>query len=200
MKRIAILIALALTGCSSTPPETITYLLRPDAPAGVTSVDRGARVALGRISTAAYLDRVGIVLEDRNHRITVARNHRWAEPLSESLRRMLQVEIGRAAGFGVGNEPVSGSRQEILIDIQIHQFHGSFSGAAKLIANWRLRRAKSNEIIKSYAFSRQAALRADGYDILVQTQIDLLVELAVAIADSLKEERAKSNVGSTSER
>ena len=32
---------------------------------------------------------------------------------------------------------------------------------------------------------------ADGYDTLVQTQIDLLVELAVAIAASLKEERAK---------
>ena len=195
MKRIAILIAIALTGCSSTPPETITYLLRPDAPAGVMPVDRGARVALGRISTAAYLDRVGIVLEDRNHRITVARNHRWAEPLSESLRRMLQVEISRAAGFGVGDEPVSGSRQEILIDVQIYQFHGAFSGAAKLIANWRLRKANSDEIIKSYAFSRQAALRADGYDILVQTQIDLLVELAVAIAASLKEERAKSDVG-----
>ena len=191
MKRIAILIAIALTGCSSTPPETITYLLRPDAPTGVTPLDRGTRVALGRVSTAAYLDRDGIVLEDRNHRITVARNHRWAEPLSQSLRRMLQVEISRAAGFDVGNEPVSGSQQELLIDIQVHQFHGTASGAAKLIANWRLRNARTDEVITAYAFSQQAPLMADGYDTLVQTQIDLLVELAVAIAASLKEERAK---------
>lgn len=194
MKRIALLAAVAPASCSSTPPETVEYLLRPDANDGVTTLDPRAKVALGRVSTAPYLDRDGIVLERQNHRVTVARNHRWAESLSQSLRRVLQVEIGRAAGVDVGDAPVNGDGHEVLIDVVIHQFHGSVSGTAKLIAEWRLRQSSSNQVVSAHAFSRKTPLTADGYDNLVQTQIDLLTNLAAAIAASLAEESPASQV------
>ena len=187
---LAMLVVLA-SGCSNTPPETVEYLLRPQAHDGVTQLESDSGVVLGRLSVAPYLDRDQIVLEANDHRIVAARNHRWTESLSQSLRRVLQVGIGRAAGLSVGDTMAGAPVHNVIIDINIHQFHGSMVGDVKLVADWRLRSGASGDELGSFEFSRHAATRADGYDALVQTQIALLDQFAVEIAATVRQVNVK---------
>jgi hypothetical protein len=186
MKRIVFALAVLLGGCGSAPPETVQYLLRPPAGDGVTRLDSNFDVALGRLSVAPYLDQEGIVLEGESRRIIVARNHRWSESLSQSLRRVMQVGIGNAAGSPVGDVRAGALASDVVVDINFYQFHGSLSGDVKLVANWLLRSAQSNEELGSFEFAGSTRTAADGYDALVQAHMDLLEQLADEIAETLQ--------------
>jgi len=187
MKRLILVAILLITACSSQPLQHHRYLLRSDAdyePADLSV----ARIGLGTITVATYLDSPGLVLETADRSVRPARYHSWAEPLRESLRPFLGAEISAALGsrvhsFGYGGDEDWSRRVEIRID----QLHGTFDGSARIVAYWAILDNASREVIHEGQFRDSEPLGSDGYDSLVEAEAKLLRRFAVAIAASLQD-------------
>lgn len=181
------LLAVVLAGCAAAPaPRPAEYLLTPSfAMEQAATVDTRFRAALARVTVAPYLQRHGIVLETAERRLETARNHRWAQPLDESLRRLLQLSIADASGLSVAGDPDSASGPQYLIDVDVHRFHGTADGQVQLAADWQLRRADDGTVAARHHFAEQTTTTAAGYPALVRAHATLAEELAAAIGQVL---------------
>jgi len=182
-RRLIALAILAVPGCASSPPPTTEYLLsaRPAPATGLRSYE-SVDVALGQLGVAAYLDRDGIVVETADGRLRAARGHLWAEPLAQSLRRVLQSGIERAGGTAVVAQPLPGA--QTVIDVDLERLHGTAAGRVMLAASWSVRNA-AGEVLGHHRLVATRLTPADGYAALVRTHETLIGELAAAIADSI---------------
>ena len=109
---------LVALGCASTAPQTTHYLLPMDLPAVGAQRDSAVPTGLGRVTVASYLAQPGLAIETEAHEIRAARQHLWAEPLEDGLRRFLRNEISKALGYDVGADPTQQRRWERTIDYQ----------------------------------------------------------------------------------
>jgi hypothetical protein len=182
-----------LGGCATTVTVPVEYLLRPSLGERAGPIQTPPLAALGRVSVAPYLDREGLVLETGDQRIHVALNHRWAEPLSHSLRRMLQVGISRASGTAVADVQSGAGNPELVIDVDVHRFHGSLQGRVILAADWQLRDPRSGRVLGRHELVHSTLTDADGYDALVRAHVALLEELSEAIAATLRTTETLNN-------
>lgn len=180
--RLPLLMAiLLLAACASQPTQTVTYLLRSQAPVSGGEPVPASEFALDGVQVASYLNQPGLVLATGDGTIHIASHHAWAEPLEISLRQYLAAEIAASTGRRVAprSGPGIGTRINVLID----QLHGDGQGGAVLQAFWEV---VSKDSDRSYRFYQTQALSGDGYDALVQAEEALLKELAAAIGASLR--------------
>ena len=189
MKLFRMIPLLALAGCAgSPPPETEHYLLRSDA--GIAANGELIEIGVGSVHVASYIDRSGIVVETAGGTMRPANNHQWAEPLREGLRTFLADEISGFLGQPVrpGNLGDTKWREytQAVVDIEIHELHGTLDGTATLSARWAVVDPAARNVLTEHSFARQEALRADGYRALVDAEKRLLSDLAEAIAQSLE--------------
>lgn len=184
MKYLPILFVLLLAACSSAPVQQPSqYLLRSPALPATGLVDTVAAYDLALVEVASYLDQPGLMLETDSGEIHTARLHQWAEPLRLSLPGFMAAEIGREIGarVSVRNGDINATRIEISID----QLHGTRSGTALLVANWRCSGADGQ--VMAGQFAEEQTLSRDGYAALVQAQRSLLQGLARDIGAALKQ-------------
>jgi len=187
------LVALAfLSGCAGkAAPERHLYLLRADVTNQFSETMPVADIGIGALAVASYIDQPGLVIENADGSITVARYHEWAEPLRESVRMVLSNRVAhaigkpvRARGYGETNWKQITSR---MIDVQIQQLHGTADGHAVLVAYWAVLDPTQREVLSEHEFSATAALAEDGYDALVAAEKKLLFQLAEDIATALQD-------------
>jgi uncharacterized lipoprotein YmbA len=173
---------LLLTGCAGSPTvEDHDYLIRPQQ-LMVSSGSRSA-VLLKPVAVAPYLDQKGIVLQTSGSEVQVAKHHRWAEPLDESVGRYLQVSIANQAEIAVESAPLTTVEEEATVTVRINQMHGTESGRVRLVADWKVDRADKESML--FYFDESVTQSVDGYPALVEAHGDLLDELGGAIAESL---------------
>jgi uncharacterized lipoprotein YmbA len=186
---VASLIAtLFVAGCSTPPPEPAYYLLRGGSSEGVGEIEGDLRVGLGRIIVAPYLlMSPGLVVETAPGEVRPARLHQWAEPLDSGLRWFLRSEIARALGWEVGGGLVDRGDWEYTIDVYIARLHGTMSGSALIEAVYVIRPMAGAGPLRDYRFSKSLPLADDGYPALAQANLQLIAELAHAVAGSLRE-------------
>ena len=182
---LRLVLVLCLAGCASTPPEQAHYLLRVEPPPDLRAADP-LPVGLGRISIPPYLDRAGLVVQTDEHSVREARYHLWAEPPDVGawfyLRDRISSELGRALHPG----PNLGNSVRYRVDIRINEFHGTLDGQARLVARWSVRDLEQDSVVESQRFSQARRQAGDGYPGLVNTEIELLGELAGTIAQTLR--------------
>lgn len=182
MKNKIVLLCLiaTLAACGGTPTVPNYYLLRSASDLETRKLTPSEEYGIGTIGVASYLDRGGLVMETDEGEIHQARNHLWAEPLSESLRAFMAIEISAAAGQDVLFD--SRHRAKVRIDIGVNQLHATREGVVVLAGFWRLETASSKVV---YQFSDSMPLPGDGYQALASAERDLLARFAGAIAASL---------------
>lgn len=186
MRVTALLSMLVLAGCAGTTPDTTRYLLPAAAPAGTARVEPPVWIGLGRVSVAPYLSQAGLVVETREHQVRPARFHHWAEPLADGLRRFLRSEISASLGFEIGADVSQRRRWDQTVDVSIDRMHGNLSGEALLVARWWIVPGSGQEESAAFRFAASQPLSRQGYPGLVDAQIELARQLAVAIAESLR--------------
>jgi uncharacterized lipoprotein YmbA len=143
-------------------------------------------VALDPVVMAAYLEPRGIALEVDNAEIRPARNHRWAEPLGESVRRYLQVAIAAESGQGVAAAMINRDTIEKRVRVAVHRLHATISGEAILVAEWTIVDEEAGVTMAQRNHTRQITLSAAGYPGIVQAHETLLTGLAAEIGASLR--------------
>jgi uncharacterized lipoprotein YmbA len=187
MKSVSIALLLLLTACSGQPVPTQYYLMRSDNVPESRAVAPSENYALGMVAIASYIDQPGMVLEMEGGQIRPALHHKWAEPMSRSVRSFLQAEISEQLGETLF--PVDVSPAEILVEIKVDQLHGTRDGKALLSAYWWLKR--DGVILESYQVGESIALKSDGYAALAEAEKALLRLMAGDIANTLKARAAK---------
>lgn len=153
--------ALLLAACAADPDNTTYYLLSDsNAPDPVCSAQ------LGTVAMPGYLNKSNIAIQGDGNQLIYANTHRWAEPLSNAVKRQL------GACLGNGEQPT--------IDVSIDHFHGATNGKTVLAGSWRVRGVDPTRAHHDTIEQRQA-----GYDALVDSQRALIQGLCRRICSDL---------------
>ncbi|OQX10117.1 MAG: hypothetical protein BWK76_21190 [Desulfobulbaceae bacterium A2] len=96
---LALLLTALLAGCATPSPSPRLYLLSATATplpdkAQAQEASGPASVGLGPISLPDYLDRPQIVTRATPNRLSASEGHRWAEPLTAGVTRVLSEQLG----------------------------------------------------------------------------------------------------------
>jgi uncharacterized lipoprotein YmbA len=188
MKNIALVISfsmLLLSACSSQPVEKRKYTLHP------VTLESGFQtepsIALGKVELAPYLRHEGIVIETHSGEVRNAKHNLWAESLSYSVRRYIQVQLRQALDTPVALHSSASGEVPHTVDVVIHQMHGTESGTVTIVASWQVRNSESAEASFQTEFLATEKLTADGYPELVRGHKLLLDALAGEIAAAIRE-------------
>ncbi len=186
MKGVALVICcsfLLLSACSSQPVEKRKYTLHPVTLE--TGYSIAPSIALGKIELAPYLRHEGILIETNAGDVRNAKHNLWAESLSYSVRRYLQVQLRQALDAPVALHATDSGDVAQTVDVLVHQMHGKESGTIKIVASWQVRGSNADDTSVETEFVATEKLTADGYPELVRGHKLLLDALAREIAAAL---------------
>jgi hypothetical protein len=148
------LLAAVISGCSTTPSPRY-YLLTP-ATGSVADQQSGTEKArlhiiIGPVKLPEYLARSQIVMRRNDAEIALDDRHRWAEALEDNFARVLAENLYNL--LGSASVAVYPSRQlpqtDYRVTVDVLQFDANDKGEVRLIANWSILDADTNEIIRS---------------------------------------------------
>jgi uncharacterized lipoprotein YmbA len=184
----AFVVSVALLGCASPPPQQKSYYLLRDLAAQPEGAERSdARVGIGRVVAAAYLDHLGLALETAPNEVRAARNHLWSEPLEHGLLIYLRGAVSSALGEPVAYRSEGAGRWEQVVEVYVEQLHGTMTGSAVIVAGYQL--LGPGDAFSEYRFGQSAELDGEGYGALVAAEKRLLSALGEAIAESIRASR-----------
>ncbi len=135
----AILLALLLSGCASSPP-TRYYSLSAVPIQPVQAAAASPPIMLDPISLPPELDRLQLVRQATADRLDIASLDRWAAPLDELVRRALSADLAAALPAGTVLPPDAAAAPPDLrhVAVTIDRFDGDLSGHVVLAAHWSL--------------------------------------------------------------
>ncbi|HXV35544.1 MAG TPA: PqiC family protein [Myxococcota bacterium] len=146
---LAVLAALS-SGCfgPTTARPVQLFVLAPTVPAGAPQPGGAAlRLAIGRISLPEILNRPQIVTRTGANEVRVADFAQWAEPLEQSVPRVIAENLARL--LGTERVVVYPWPTQLAVDYRVEvaviELEGSDDGEARLAARWRLLREDGSE-------------------------------------------------------
>ena len=177
------LAGLWLSACSSAT-DTL-YRLSPE---GMPPRSGGMGIGLGPVTTADYLTRPNLIMQEGGHKMIPAETHRWAGSLEDNITKVMASNLGYELRTSqVVTYPWTGDdglRYQIALDIR--ELHGHADGHAVLDAAWRVYALPGKSKVASRTWTATEPLAADGYEELVAAESRLLGRLAREIAASLR--------------
>lgn len=142
--------ALLLAGCARTAPVSYYQLsaLEVTRPSPATAEAGKMVLGIGPVRLAEYLDRPQMVTRMTANRLQLAASHRWAEPLSENIPRVLGENLSALLGTdSILLHPWPASRTtDYQLLVEVLHFENESDGAARLVVRWSVK-GKDGEIV-----------------------------------------------------
>ena len=192
------LMLLSNAGCFSLgqgdAQPTLYYTLEPvDAsPLQGNGSENPVIVGLERIEVPSYLDRREIVVRTGDNELRYTERHLWAERPSDSLQRLLSMDIERQASVAMevhGLPWPDHSHPEWVIHLNIESFEGQESPGTELLleASWTVQSTQDGSIAKQghYAASNLDWTKGD-YSSLARGLSQGLTDLGRLVAKDLE--------------
>lgn len=180
----------AITGCAKGPSPDF-YVLHATASESVVGVERGIAVGVGPIELPAHLNRSQIVTRDSDYRLELSESHQWAEPLKDSVSRVIAVNLSNM--LGSNRVYVVPRRQKVTLDFQVSidiaRFDGALGEAAVLGARWTLFGKDTREPLLSRVTIVTETTDDGSYNALVAASSRALEALSLEIADAINARR-----------
>jgi hypothetical protein len=180
---------LGMVGCAGTSKTPTFYLLEAMPESSPRSQPQGGvSVEVGPITLPAYLDRTQIATTGDQHVLYMDEFHRWAEPLKDSIVRILSENL--AISLGTANVYQYPMRRKLPIDFQLEvtvsHFLAGADGNVTLVAYWAVLGNDGNNAMprKRTAISRQA--RTEKLQSVVDAQNLVLQDLSKEIAATIQ--------------
>ena len=188
----------ALVACSSTSAPLRWYRLPDSLPAG-EAAPRAAPGAASSATAAAVwqlastlpmpelLERETLLVEEGAAGIRLLHGHRWAEPLHDTLPRLLRHDLallvpGVWTGPAAPNVPVSG-----LVQVELLALQGSLPRRqVALSARWVLTGSATRDAARTYRADETVPWTEESVESLVVAQRLAMWRLAQRIAASLQ--------------
>jgi uncharacterized protein len=181
----AVAIAGALVACASSP-EPSYYALAPAS--GLALQAPLGAIEVRQPSVARYLDRSEIVAQVADHRLRLASNERWSEPLGQMIGRILAADLSeRLPSSIVFTEASDLSIQpSSVVELAIGKFDLDADGVVRLKAVLAVRSGSGQVAALARPIALQARPETSGTNGLVTTMSGLLGRLADEVAVALK--------------
>lgn len=183
-----LLAAFCLIACATTPLEPRLYSLANYAfepPPIINATAVGTVLVVDQIRVADFLERSGIVYMTAPNRVSVARRHRWADPLPTQLRRNIHTRLTeRLHGVTVFSTSNGAPPAALSLAIQFNTFNGRFDGMALIAGTWRLH-GSDGAVVAQSSFNQAVPLVTDGYDALVAALSKGLDSVTDGVADAV---------------
>jgi uncharacterized lipoprotein YmbA len=182
----ALLLVMMLAGCGSALHERFYSLNSSGMP---EPAHRPAYlIAVGPVTIPALVDRPQIVLYAGANRVTLTEESRWAEPLKDSIPRViagnLAVLLNEAQVATDAQSAAAAADYRVLIDIQ--RFDSALSDAATLEVLWTVAEVKGGAATTGRSLVREPA-RGSDYDAIVAAHSRALAAVSRDIAAAIRE-------------
>ena len=153
----ALVAALALAGCGSTPRESF-YMLEAPAPLPATA-ESGPSIFVGPVIVPEAVDRTPMVVRTGPNQVDVEDFQRWAEPLKSAIPRVIAGNLMRELGTArIGyTRAASLNNADYRIAIEIQRFDSSLSEGATVEALWTIIGAKGGAPRTGRTLAHEAA-------------------------------------------
>jgi uncharacterized lipoprotein YmbA len=194
--RHAWLFVLMLTGCGS-PLQERFYTLRSNGSPVPAASDLSYRVAVGPVTVPAVVDRPQIVLRVGANRVTLQEQSRWAEPLKESIPRVIAINLAVLLGDAQVATDSQGAADaaEYRVVLDIQRFESVLGEAATLEVLWTVIVVKGGAATAGRFLLREPAGGPDD-DAIVAAHDRALAALSRELAAAIRTARQHRNISS----
>jgi len=178
---------LLLAACSMTEPSRLyTLSAIPDRGTETYAAETPA-IGVGPVSLPLYLDRPQIVQRSGPNRLEVAEFDRWAEPLNDTVPRVIAENLSRI--LQSDRVYVIPRRRPLPIDmtleVDISQFEPLADGTAALTARWLIFGDSNQPLNEGKAEIHVEGTAAESYEARVELLSKALAELSRRMAESI---------------
>jgi uncharacterized lipoprotein YmbA len=181
----------AIAGCGAKGPPPDFYVLHAQTSESVVGVERGVAVGVGPIELPAHLNRSQIVTRDTDYRLELSESHQWAEPLKDSVSRVIAVNLSNM--LESNRVYVVPRRQKVSLNFQVSidiaRFDGQLGEAAVLGARWTLYGTDTREPLFSKMTIITKRTEDSSYNALVAANSQALQALSLEIAEAINARR-----------
>ena len=188
LRNISILsLALIVGGCAGNSPPSRFYLLSAMAPTDAAPHSTTV-VGVGPVRLPGYLERDQIVSRSNTNSLRVDEFDRWGGALDRNVADVVAENLSRLLGTeGVVVYPWSSAiRIDFQVALDIRAFESLGGTRINLIAQWRLFRGDSEELITIRRAEITERLLGEGYNNYVAAQSRALAALSEKIAQSIQ--------------
>ncbi|MFD1006665.1 PqiC family protein [Oceanisphaera ostreae] len=179
---------LGLAGCAGSTTAPTTYML--PSTAADQQYHKPLAIMVSPVRIAGHLDSEGIVMQLNDIEVYQARQHLWAEGISQQLQQQLQqrlaITLPQAQVVSKG-QPLQAQLPVRDIRVNVTRFQGQHGGGALAEGQWQLLNEAGN-LIKQRSFSISTPLEDDGYPALVRALGKAWDQLADTIALEITKE------------
>ena len=182
----ALILAIALAGCGSSPP-TRFYSLEPTAAVAPTQLSLQAPIKVDAVHVPSVLDRKEIVKGEHNYQLSISSQDRWGGDFGDMVRRVLTQDLQQRlpAGMVIGpDNSAPADARGVVVDIL--SFQPRSAGVVELDADWVLLQGSPPRT----AVHRSVQLR-EPFEGSVDSQADAMSRLVGKLADDIA--RASAN-------
>lgn len=190
-------VVLSMTGCG----EKIAiryYLLESIPPSGeqtvaVTPDDRNLLIGVGPVTIPEYLKRTEMVTRDSRNQLELADYHQWAEPLENSVMRVLTANLsGLLPGERITVLPWRATSDiDYQIKVDLIRLDSENADRAFLEARWVVLTGKSRELVSLHSSHFETPItvttdETERFNAVVAAQSHLLERLSREMADRIQ--------------
>ena len=174
---------LLLSACGTTQQSNF-YQFEESINPALSGVEKGAVIGIGLIQLPEYIDRPQIVTRKSAYLLNIAEFERWAEPLNESVTRLLVMNISNHLN---SNRVYWLPRQdrnfplEIRIVIDIGRFDGQLGKDVALESRWTIFDKKNKPLLTKVSLIKEK-VQGESYEDLVIAMNQALKTLGAEIS------------------
>lgn len=186
---IALLGILLLSGCS--PTQAVRYYQISPLPTAEADPEQkkadAPTIGLGPVLLPEYLNRSQIVTRTSPNQLVLADGHRWAEPLTDNVMRVLSDNLSFLLGRGqILSYPWPRNRKiDFQVVIEVLEFEGGADGRAILDARWSVLAGDGRMLLPEKRSSISALIAGPDHEALVAALSEALGGLSRAIVTGL---------------
>ena len=129
MRKIVLLLAMTLSGCAGSSPDSHFFTLAPVAPQDQPKTGRPA-LHLTSFRLPQLYDRPQMVFRTGMQSVEIDETDRWAEPLDRMAERMLAQDLAQRRPQPAGSE--------VPLQINVDDFMPDHSGSAHFSGTWKM--------------------------------------------------------------
>jgi uncharacterized lipoprotein YmbA len=175
-----------VAGCVGRTPAPNIWQLEPLSASPSSWNEDGVGVFVGAVELPRYLDRPEVLQRVAPRRLAPAAFDRWAEPLGDSMTRVLAEELARDLAservVAYPSAPRFPVRFHVVLDVD--QFDGAEGGDLRLVARWSVLDGVGGPLL---ATAREEISRSAGEGMagLIEAHSQAVSELAGRIATAI---------------
>lgn len=146
---------------------------------------RKIMIGVDTIDIAGYIERPQIVTIKDGTELNVSEFHRWAEPLSHSIQRVMAENISNHLKNGMAKPlGIKSQTYDYIVLVELNKFDGKFGDKAQLDAWWSISRPnKPNSVVREHTSIKLPI--GNSYNDLVMQQNKLLSQLSTDIVKKI---------------